>query len=56
MKRPLPKRITPRTSTSSSLPEGIVPLVDLRDDSEDDDLFATPAIATPGPATSTPTA
>ena len=51
---------TPRTSTSSSLPEGIVPLVDLGDDSEDDDPFATPvtatpATATPGPATSTPT-
>ena len=33
---------TPRTSTSSSLPEGIVPLVDLGDGSEDDDRFATP--------------
>ena len=44
---------TPRTSTSSSLSEGIVPLVDLGDGSEDDDPFATPATATPGPATST---
>ena len=47
---------TPRTSTSSPFPEGIVPLVDLGDDSEDDDPFATPATASPGPATSTPTA
>ena len=57
---------TPRTSASSSLAEGIVPLVDFGDNSEDNDPFATPATATPttatpatatpGPATSTPTA